>query len=181
MSRIRPYPSNPKYMVSDSGNVYSMFDRFGGRREKPFQMTPYVGKNTDGRKDYKVNNRYPSIRVLIDGRRATTKIHNMVLETFGEWPRPRGLQCRHIDGDPANNHINNLEWGTAKDNWDDREKHGNGATGGMNGRAILTESDVLEIRKYLSEGFTMPEIGSWYGVAAVTIWHLKHGNTWSHV
>jgi DNA-binding CsgD family transcriptional regulator len=32
--------------------------------------------------------------------------------------------CRHLDGNPANNHISNLGWGTNSENTQDRLEHG---------------------------------------------------------
>src|SRR3989304_3302110 len=38
----------------------------------------------------------------------------------------RSEQGRHRNGDPTNNHIANLRWGTQEDNWKDRIRHGTG-------------------------------------------------------
>lgn len=50
-------------------------------------------------------------------------IHRLVLEAF-VCPRPEGLVCRHLDGDPTNNHVENLQWGTMSENGHDMVKHG---------------------------------------------------------
>jgi hypothetical protein len=46
-----------------------------------------------------------------------------VLEAF-VGPRPPGLECRHLDGNPANSVLANLAWGTHSENMQDRVRHG---------------------------------------------------------
>jgi hypothetical protein len=56
------------------------------------------------------------------GRRITKTVHRLILTTFcGECPA--GMECRHLDGNPANNHLINLAWGTKKENGADKVKH----------------------------------------------------------
>jgi hypothetical protein len=50
-------------------------------------------------------------------------IHRLVLEAF-VGPCPDGMQCRHLDGDRANNCLSNLAWGTPEENQRDRIRHG---------------------------------------------------------
>lgn len=50
-------------------------------------------------------------------------IHRLVLMTF-VGPPPEGMQGCHGDGDPTNNRLSNLRWGTASDNAQDRLRHG---------------------------------------------------------
>jgi hypothetical protein len=51
------------------------------------------------------------------------KVHRLVLEAF-VGPCPEGMQCRHLDGNPSNNRLENLCWGTPIENWDDKVRHG---------------------------------------------------------
>lgn len=51
-------------------------------------------------------------------------VHQLVARAF-IGPCPPGLEVRHKDGNPANNHIDNLEYGTRADNMQDRLNHGN--------------------------------------------------------
>lgn len=48
-------------------------------------------------------------------------VHRVVLEAFHGLS---GLDTRHLDGDRANNHINNLKWGTKSENMHDQVRHG---------------------------------------------------------
>ena len=50
-------------------------------------------------------------------------VHRLVAEMF--IPNPYDLPVvRHLDGDPTNNVVWNLAWGTAKDNYEDSVRHG---------------------------------------------------------
>lgn len=59
----------------------------------------------------------------ISGRRRTTQIHRLVAGAF-LGPRPDDMEVRHLDGDPTNNHLSNLAYGTRSDNKNDRVRHG---------------------------------------------------------
>lgn len=50
------------------------------------------------------------------------RIHTAVLHAF-IGPRPAGMVTRHLDGDPANNHLSNLAWGTHAENVADKMRH----------------------------------------------------------
>ena len=53
------------------------------------------------------------------GRGNRRAVHRLVLETF-EGPCPAGMECLHgPDANPANNHRNNLRWGTRSENLKD--------------------------------------------------------------
>ena len=49
--------------------------------------------------------------------------HRLVAEAFIPNPDEYPI-VRHLDGDPSNNHISNLAWGTQKDNFMDSVRHG---------------------------------------------------------
>lgn len=51
------------------------------------------------------------------------RVHILVLEAF-VGPRPEGLLGLHRDGNPKNNHVDNLYWGTYSDNSRDAVRHG---------------------------------------------------------
>ena len=50
-------------------------------------------------------------------------VHTLVLTAF-VGPRPEGMECLHRDGDPTNNRVENLRWGTRSQNRLDTVKHG---------------------------------------------------------
>lgn len=57
------------------------------------------------------------------GAGSVRKVHHLVLEAF-VGPCPPGMQCLHGDGDPTNNALANIKWGTASENMLDRVRHG---------------------------------------------------------
>jgi len=60
---------------------------------------------------------------VVLGRGNTRMVHALVLTAFAG-PRPPGMECRHLDGDPTNNHFDNLRWGTRSENILDAVAHG---------------------------------------------------------
>lgn len=59
--------------------------------------------------------------VFVQGR--SLRVHRLVLTVF-VGPCPPGMQTRHLDGDPGNNHLGNLRWGTPAENNRDTLRHG---------------------------------------------------------
>lgn len=105
-------------------------------------------------------------------------IHRLVLLAF-VGPCPEGMECCHNDGNPANNHLDNLRWDTKQANMKDQELHGVLRRGGKNGMAKLTEAQVRKIRDEYAAGKSPSTIARKYGMASI------HGivtrKTWKHV
>lgn len=51
------------------------------------------------------------------------KLHRVIAAAFHGEPEP-GQVARHLDGDPLNNHPDNLRWGTLRENHEDSVRHG---------------------------------------------------------
>lgn len=66
---------------------------------------------------------YPELRVRKEGRPCRFRVHRLVLKAFRGSPLPDQVGC-HNDGNPLNNRLENLRWGTLKDNAQDCLKHG---------------------------------------------------------
>ena len=65
-------------------------------------------------------------------------VHKLVLTAFNGPPKKR-QECRHLDGDPSNNQLVNLVWGTRGENSADKKWHS---------KAIkLTVDQVRHIKK----------------------------------
>lgn len=70
---------------------------------------------------------YPLVHLHRDGRRVGEVVHRLVLKAF-VGPAPQaGMEGCHRDGDPMNNDISNLYWGTRKENVQDMARHGTAA------------------------------------------------------
>ncbi|MEM6367904.1 MAG: HNH endonuclease [Myxococcota bacterium] len=74
----------------------------------------------------------------------STYLHRAVTEAFhGAPPHPRA-HARHLDGDANNNHPQNLRWGSAYDNAQDRRRHGRYARGAQHPAAKRSGVDDLK-------------------------------------
>lgn len=114
-------------------------------------------------------------------------IHRLVLLTF-VGPCPDGMECRHLDGNPANNHLKNLQWGTKEENAQDRFAHGTSnrgmhyCQGEDHAQAKLSDEDVLEIRrKFSAKVNTARELADRYSVSMETVYGITGGRTWQHL
>jgi len=104
---------------------------------------------------------------LFDGeRRVTRNVHVLVLEAFAG-PRPNGMVCRHLNGNPTDNRIENLAWGTESENQRDAVRHG--TSPGLQRFADnhyfakFSREDVATIRSLAAEGVNLGELASLYG------------------
>jgi len=106
VSEWRPVRGYPGYEVSDQGEVRSFRVDPAGRPMK-------VQRKAKG---------YRTVGLRREGTTRVWLVHHLVLETF-VGPR-RGVQvARHLDGDPANNALANLTWGTPSENTRDSVGH----------------------------------------------------------
>lgn len=92
---------------------------------------------------------------------------------------PPGLVIRHTCDNKACCNPAHLLLGTQADNIHDMYERGREAKGSRNGNAILTEDDVMEIWRLLSERKTQTEIAAMYGVDRVTITSIATGRNWA--
>lgn len=113
----------PGYRVTEDGRVFSVASNWRGYGEREMRHQP----NADG---------YPSVRILIDGKRTRISIHRLVARDFlPSRPSPRH-EIRHLDGNKNNPNASNLAWGPRKDNADDRERHGRTSRGHRHSQII---------------------------------------------
>ena len=102
---FRPIPGFPLYEISNLGNVYSLkWDRL---------LAPQ--KHSKG---------YLKVHLRHNDEKKYKYIHRLVLEVFkGTFPADKP-QARHLDGDPTNNTVWNLDFGNQSDNEMDKKRHG---------------------------------------------------------
>jgi HNH endonuclease len=98
-------------------------------------------------------------------------------------PIPTGLWVLHKCDNRQCVNPEHLFLGTAQDNHDDMVSKGNRASfrGQNGGNAHLTEADVIEIKEALLAGIPGNQLALRYEVERNTIYHIKHGRTWSHI
>jgi hypothetical protein len=91
------------------------------------------------------------------------------------------MECRHLDGDPANNHIDNLCWGTRSQNVYDAIRHGTFLLGVRHPGAKLNPGLVHMVRFMAREGWTQRRIAARLGVTPGSVQAILEGRNWKHV
>ncbi len=148
---------------------------------KGFPLAVYSDGNVwDVRLGQWINTYVDKDGYLIANKAQTSiKIHRLMLFVYEGAPA-RGYECRHLDGDPANNEVSNLMWGTKKDNRADRLLHGTHNARSDHGRTKFTEDDVADIKRRLSNNESLVDIAHIYEVTSGTISHIKQKRTWNN-
>ena len=130
--------------------------------------------NTNGNSDHLW------VTLRVEGRSLKRYVHRLVLSTFiGECP-PH-FECRHLDGNPNNNHLYNLVWGSKSENYNDARKHGTNTKGSIHGMSKLTETQVRKILKIRKSGERPCNIGPRFNVTPQTISKICCGNSWKQL
>lgn len=114
------------------------------------------------------------------GKRASVLIHKLVLEAFVS-PRPDGLEARHLDGDPTNNRLSNLIWGTSSENELDKRRHGTSQQGARNAMNKLTEEQVREIISRYANGESQRALAVTFGIRQPQVSRIVTGQRWGHL
>ena len=123
---------------------------------------------------------YKVVSIRFADKLFTKKVHRLVAEAFLENERNFD-QVNHIDGDKANNILSNLEWCTAKQNSVHKCKALGIGVGASNGRAKLTDDNVMKIDEMLCAGYPPKEIAAAFGVKYNSILRIKLGENWSNI
>lgn len=115
---------------------------------------------------------------LCDGKSKpkTVRVHRLIAETFLGKHIGGKLCVRHLDGNPANNAVSNLAWGTYLENENDKIVHGTWNT--RNGGAKITPEQVQEIREKLKKDKPQKELADEYGVSRPTITRIANNKIW---
>lgn len=110
----RPIPFAPGYEVSDVGRVRCW-------------LAPRTGATLTTPRDIRGADYFGYRNMFIHVRGVTSRVfgvHRLVLFAFrGDPPAGKPFAC-HRDGNPANNRLENLYWGSPADNAADAVRHG---------------------------------------------------------
>ncbi len=97
-----------KYAISSHGRVYSLTRVRYNTKEGKVYRGRFLRPN-------KQRNGYYAAALLSNGVTKLIKIHRLVATAF--IPNPENKPTvDHIDGNPGNNHVQNLKWATVKEN-----------------------------------------------------------------
>ncbi len=116
-----------------------------------------------------------------NGKSYSVSVGKLVLTIFQGPPSDERIWACHNDGDPSNNYIGNLRWGTNSENQMDRVGHGTSNRGAANGRSKFCEEDIHRIRHRLKAGHSQTDIALDYGVAPSAICNIKRKRNWGHL
>jgi hypothetical protein len=103
------------YEVSSHGNVRSLDRKILGPGSRGKERVVHSRK---GRLKKLSNDRdgYKLVSLCMGGKESQHRVHRMVMLAFAG-PEPSwATEVNHLDGNPANNHLSNLEWQTASGN-----------------------------------------------------------------
>lgn len=118
---FRDVPEFPGYRVGSDGSVWSRWRKtshgYGGG-------TYYViGDEWKDLRLVNIKGGYKQITLCRDKSHHRFKVHRLILTVF-VGPCPSGMECLHGDGNPANNSLVNIRWGTRVENASDTKRHG---------------------------------------------------------
>ena len=108
---------------------------------------------------------YNQVALYRDGERKHVYVHGLVAVAF-LGPRPDGYEVNHKDRNKLNNHIENLEFVTHKQN---------SLRGSEHPKAKLVESDVVDIRKRVDAILNEYDISVW------TLAAIARRENWRHI
>lgn len=152
------------YMVSDHGTVMSVPSHQcrGGKRN--YYKPGMVVNHHDNGKGYRVLSLYK------DGIQHQTTVHRLVAQAFLD--NPQNLpEVNHLDGNKANNNVENLEWVSESDN----VRHAIDVLDAFAFARTLTEEQVLDIR---SDTRTERAIAKDYGLSQTAVNKIRAGETY---
>jgi len=164
------------YKVSNYGNIISL-ERLVLVMGKPLRkLREKIRLQTITQYGYK------SIILRKNGMSKIILVHRIVATAFIENPFNKP-QVNHKDGIKDNNHAENLEWCTAKENiihsfLDNKRVPTRGQN---NFLSKLIDSEVFEIKKLIESGIPKPEIAKRYNVTERTIRDINNQKTWKHI
>jgi hypothetical protein len=178
----RSAPGFPGYRVGSDGSIWTAWRKvsLGGRRgtkqvigDTWRLISLYVGRCA-----------YPTASLrFLGGRgknpvRLRVRVHTLVLTAF-VGPRQDGMEACHNDGNPLNNRLVNLRWGTRADNMRDMIAHDRSVRGEKCYQSKLTATDVRNIRLLLASGVAHPEIARRFNITKGCVSDIKTRRCWS--
>ncbi len=154
----------PRYEFHEDGFIISRV-KSRPRILKPIKMGAYVGLQL----------------LRSDGHIEKAYLHRLICEAH-RGACPDGMECRHIDGDKANNAASNLAWGTKSQNEADKTRHGTLQVGERNPMSKLTEKQVRAMRDHRHEtGESYAKIAGKFGVSTMTAYRAVTRKLWRTV
>ena len=158
------------YMVSNKGNC-KRIELFG----KPLKKIRLrkLAINQEG---------YCRVFLSNYNTKKTFSIHRLVAQAFIPNPENKPY-VNHIDSNPSNNKVNNLEWVTAKENVKHAMQKGRMSffkKGENNKLAVLKDKDIILIRK-MNGKKTQKEIAKIFNISQCHVSEIVRRLQWKHI
>ena len=169
---LKEHPIYNGYYLDKMGNVYS--SRITGRHYKEHGY-PRLRKLTMGR------NGYWRVALWINGKSKKRMVHQLMLETWVSL-RPVGMDALHGSNNKHDNRLENLRWGTRKENNGiDRVRDGTDHRGQKHPMATLTDEQVLNIIRMHKLGIKPIEISRMLSINEFKIYSICSGRSWKYM
>jgi hypothetical protein len=164
------------YKVSNKGRVRSLTRYIKHPIHKKIRIKGKILKLENNRLGYK------SIRLCKDGGSRKHFVHRLVCRAFVDNPKNKP-QVNHLDANPANNCVDNLEWCTQSENIKYAYDIGNKCKEGeKNHMTHLTDKDILDIRNtYMLGIFYQREIADAYNIDQGEVSRIVNNKAWTHL
>lgn len=164
MEKWRQIKGYDRYKVSNHGRVMNIEGKI---------ITPSISEKG-----------YFRVRLYKDNKTKDPYVHRLVANAF--IPNPLGKpQINHVDCDKKNNHINNLQWCTNKENAHHAMANGifrADRYGEDHPRTKLTNKEALEIRNaILNTSFSRKILAEKYGVTVSIVQEIRYGRSFRNV
>lgn len=166
-----PLPGFPGYFATTDGVIWSTWRRgpggYAAQAPRPLKDAP------DGRG-------YRKVTLVSGKRRCTRTVHRLILETFVGFSC-RGEEARHLNGNRTDNRLDNLAWGTSRQNQADRASHGTVPNGESHPASKISTRDVQILRSMHQRGTSAAAAARQLGVNYQTAYDAIARKTWRHV
>lgn len=210
MASLRPWPCDEQWRAVRGFDGYEVSDK---GRVRSWRVSGHDGARSVFPKliSQRFANGYLRVTMQVSSQKSAVRyVHSLVLEAF-VLDRPKGLQCRHLDGNRENNAVENLAWGTAIENALDKELHGTVARGERHGwhtnphliprgdrhgsrtcpdrvprgvahgRSKLTDDAVREMRALHASGVSYSKLALRFSLTKGNVGKVIRGEQWAHV
>lgn len=169
---IKTIPGFPDYAVTKDGRVWSKPRRDARNQRHGGKWLSWIKADSTG---------HYRVCLFRNGKPHRIFVHRLVLAAY-IGPCPPGMECRHLDGNPGNNNVSNLCWGTGKENQRDRINHGTDCRGNTHGKSKLTEEQVRVIFHAYHDGYyTQRDIAKAFGISQGNVKSITKKQTWKHL
>lgn len=164
------HPEFPAYRFWTDGSFQSRWKKKKG--SSAWQLCDW-GRFKHGGSD---KDGYKHTTLCYEGVQKGVKIHQVLCLLF-LGPKPENSLVLHRDDNPANNWLDNLSYGTLKDNYESAVKNGKISPGGdMHPNTRITKEQVSELRRLRALGYSYPKLGEKIGISSSQAWNILNLN-----